>query len=72
MRRMYISELLDADTDLATVQKMVGHESVTTTVATIGTEMRPSAKLPISYMCRSSGGRPERAATESIAATASC
>src|SRR6476620_2610808 len=31
MRRTYISELLDAGTDLATVQKMVGHESITTT-----------------------------------------
>lgn len=30
MRRTYISELLDAGADLATIQKMVGHESVTT------------------------------------------
>jgi integrase len=31
MRRTYISEQLDGGTDLATVQKIVGHESVTTT-----------------------------------------
>ena len=31
MRRTYISELLDAGTDLATIQTMVGRESVTTT-----------------------------------------
>jgi site-specific recombinase XerD len=31
MRWTYISELLDAGADLATVQKMVGRESVTTT-----------------------------------------
>src|SRR5215213_3575234 len=30
MRRTYISELLDAGTDLATVQKMVGHGGATT------------------------------------------
>ena len=30
MRRTYISESLDVGADLATVQKMVGHESVTT------------------------------------------
>src|SRR5258706_708799 len=34
--------------------------------------MRPGAKLPISCMCRFSHGRPERAAGESIAASASC
>jgi len=31
MRWTSISELLDAGADLATIQKMVGHESVTTT-----------------------------------------
>ena len=30
MRRTSISELLDAGADLATIQKMVGHKSVTT------------------------------------------
>src|SRR5215211_7041338 len=34
--------------------------------------MRPSAKPPTSCLCRSSHGRSERAATESIAASASC
>src|SRR5829696_4718030 len=34
--------------------------------------MRLSAKPPISCMCRFSHGRPERAATEAIAARASC
>jgi site-specific recombinase XerD len=33
MRWTYISELLDAGADLATIQKMVGHESVTTTAS---------------------------------------
>jgi integrase/recombinase XerD len=40
MRRTYISELLDAGADLATVQKMVGHESVT---ATAGDDRRGDA-----------------------------
>src|SRR3954454_23527274 len=35
-------------------------------------EMRLSVKPPVSYMCRSSHGRPKRAARESIAASASC
>jgi integrase len=59
MRRTYISELLDAGADLATIQKMVGHESVRRQLAMTGAEMQPSEKLPISCMCRSSRGRPE-------------
>jgi integrase len=45
MRRTYISELLDAGADLATVQKWSVMKSVTTTAVTTGAEMRPSAKL---------------------------
>jgi len=62
----------DAGADLATVQTMVGRESVTTTAGYDRRGMRPGAKLPISCICRFSHGRLERAAGELIAARASC
>ena len=67
MRRTSISELLDAGADLATVQKMVGHERVTTTAGYDrrgDAAKRKSADLMHVPFFR---GWPEQAATEVIA-----
>src|SRR5262245_53692437 len=77
MRHRYISQLLHAVAGVATGQKRVDHKSVTRTasrrqpVMTVA-EMRPSAKPPISCICRFSRGRLKRAAGESIATGVSC
>jgi integrase len=72
MRRTYISELLDAGADLASVQKMVAHGSATAMAdydrRGDATRRRAADLVHVPF----SRGRPERAATESIAARTSC
>jgi hypothetical protein len=72
MRRTYISELLDAGADLASVQKMVAHGGAT---AMAGYDRRGDAtrrRAADLVHVPFSRGRPERAATESNAARTSC